>query len=76
MIEQTVKGILSEELNIEPIKISSEFSQKDFISWDSLKHINIVISLEKKFKTEFEPEEISEMHSFSSIVKIVENKIK
>jgi len=34
------------------------------------------IFIEKKFKTEFEPEEISEMHSFSSIVKIVENKIK
>lgn len=43
--------------------------------WDSLRHINLVIELEKTFGVIFTPDEIADMFSSSNvIIKLVEEK--
>lgn len=42
--------------------------------WDSLIHVELVITLESEFGLFFEPEEIAEMVSVKKILELVERK--
>ena len=75
MIETQIKEVISKEFKIEISEISSDFSQENIVTWDSLKHLNLVVALESVFNTEFEPEEISNMYDLNSIIKLVEKKL-
>ncbi|WP_301707375.1 acyl carrier protein [uncultured Duncaniella sp.] len=47
--------------------ITTMTSQSNCEKWDSLHHLNLIVELEDAFDMEFEPEEIAEMKSFSTI---------
>lgn len=55
--------------------VSESISQKNSDKWDSLNHINLVVEIETEFDIMLEPEEISEMIDFKSVLKIVEHKL-
>ena len=42
--------------------------------WDSLKHLELITSLENKFNVVFELDEVINMTNFSSICDIIEKK--
>lgn len=57
------------------LKISDQkiikLSNSNFKKWDSLEHINLLMMVEKKFKTKFKFREITELNSFSKIEKFL-----
>ena len=60
------------EIPVEQIKDDS--SPDTIESWDSLKHMNLIISLEEEFTIEFTDREIIEMMNYLLIVEVVKNK--
>ena len=44
--------------------------------WDSIGNFNLLLSIEKKFKIKFNPQEFNNLNSFKEILKSVTNKIK
>lgn len=76
MIEQQVKEIVSRIFKIEMSQIQSDFSQENINDWDSLKHLNLVVALEKKFAIQIEPDEIAIMYDLKSIINLINAKIK
>ena len=72
-----LKKIISEALNIKEIKINENSSFKNIPEWDSLGHLSILSSLDKKTigKTS-KIKELSEAREFKKINKILlKNKI-
>lgn len=67
-------NIMREVLEDETIDTSC--SQDSCDSWDSLRHLNLMLELEEEFNIEFEPEEIAEMKSFKKVKEIIERKIQ
>ena len=61
---------------LEDETIDTSCSQDSCDSWDSLRHLNLMLELEEEFNIEFEPEEIAEMKSFDKIYEIIERKIQ
>lgn len=55
--------------------VSESISQKNSDKWDSLNHINLVVEIETEFDIMLEPEDISEMIDFKSVLRIVERKL-
>lgn len=55
--------------------VSESISQKNSDKWDSLNHINLVVEIETEFDIMLEPEDISEMNDFESVLRIVERKL-
>jgi len=55
--------------------VSESISQKNSDKWDSLNHINLVVEIETEFDIMLEPEDISEMIDFESVLRIVERKL-
>ena len=60
------------EVPIEQIDVAS--SPDTVGSWDSIKHMNLVIALEEEFDIEFTDSEIVEMMNFKLICNIVLSK--
>ena len=72
--KERIKNVMSLVFEL-PIKdISKNSSHETIETWDSLKHMNLVIALEEEFKIEFSDDEILEMMDYSSIETIIINK--
>ena len=55
-------------------QLDDTVSQQNCEAWDSLLHLRLVVALEDVFHVILEPEEISEMRDFKSILSILEKK--
>lgn len=66
--------VLSKTLSIPENKLTNELTMKDVDSWDSLKHMDLIASLEITFNVEFTFDEIVAMQSIGSIIRILKEK--
>ena len=71
-MELEIKDIIEKILKV-PVDENSNRQNIDV--WDSFSHLDILVEIEKKYKIEFEPEELAEINSFQDIIKIVNDKI-
>ena len=74
-IEDRIKNVMSAVFEIPAIKIGKESSPDNIESWDSLKHMNLVVALEEEFELEFMEDEILDMMNFDLIISILSDKI-
>ena len=70
-IEYRIKNVMSAVFEIPIQGINNESSSDTISSWDSLKHMNLVIALEEEFKIQFSDNEILEMTNFGLLKKII-----
>lgn len=73
MISEKAKSVMQEIFEIN--EVPDDISQTSCDTWDSLKHLALVVALEEAFNTTFEPEEIEKMTSLQNILKIIGNRI-
>jgi acyl carrier protein len=68
-----LKKLFKKELNMN-IKENNKIYDNE--NWDSVGNFNLLLSVEKKFKIKFNPQEFNNLNSFKEILKSVANKIK
>lgn len=73
-LEQQIKNVMSDILDISADSISEETKMEDIEAWDSANHIQLIIALEEAFSISFEVNEIEMMLSYSDILDIVQSK--
>ena len=72
-----IEKVMRDVFSIDDKQIINNDSSQDSISnWDSLRHIQLVVSLEEEFEIEFNDSEITEITNFASIAKVIESKKK
>lgn len=64
--------IFVEIFEINPIP--DNFNKNENESWDSLRHLSLIVEIEAAFDISLSPEEISAIDSFSSALECVKNK--
>ncbi len=67
-MEDTVREILGDLLGIGKAAVNERTSSQSVPGWDSLKHIEIVSSLEEEFDIVISIEDIESMMSFPDVV--------
>ena len=70
-IEDRIKNIMSAVFEIPIQEINDESSSDTVVSWDSLKHMNLVIALEEEFEMEFSESEIPEITNYRAIKEVI-----
>jgi acyl carrier protein len=75
-MENRIKNVMSAVFDFPFEKINDESSPDNIMSWDSLKHMQLVVALEEEFGIDFEDEEIIGMLNYSSIKQNITNKVK
>jgi acyl carrier protein len=75
-LSERIKKVMSAVFEI-PVEQIKDDSSPDIIdSWDSLKHMNMVVALEEEFEVEFTDDEIVEMMNYLLIKTILKAGIK
>ena len=69
-IAKELKLILKKNFNIKA-KISEETILSDLKDWDSLKHLDFIMIIEKKFKIKFQLTEMFKLKKIKEIIQII-----
>jgi acyl carrier protein len=70
-VRERVYKIISQVFNVPIENINDESSSDDIETWDSLKHMNMVLSLEEEFNVQFGEEQVLEMLNVGLIIEIL-----
>ena len=74
-MENRIKNIMSEVFKIPADSVNDKSSPDTVESWDSLKHLQLILSLEDEFEIIFNDDEIAVILSFDSIRSIINEKL-
>jgi len=66
--------LMSDVLNISEDSISDDLTMKEIDTWDSLKHMDMIVSIEKEFDIQLTFDEIVQMQSVRAIKDILQAK--
>jgi acyl carrier protein len=69
-----VSAIAADVLQVPASSLSLQSSPETVESWDSVRHLDLVLALEQAFHLQFEPEEIDQMKNVECIVDILSAK--
>jgi acyl carrier protein len=75
LFEKT-RYVIATTLKVAPEKITRETSDKDLVSWDSLAHVNLMMSLEQTFDLFLEVEDFVKLTSVVAILEYVREQGK
>ena len=64
---EDVKQVMSDVFGVEPKTINDDSSIDTIETWDSLRHLNLVLALEEKFKLSLTEEETVEILNYKLI---------
>ncbi len=73
-MDRKLAELLSGVLGLRAIDIKPELQKCDVGTWDSLKQMDLVMSLEREFGIALEIPEIIRMTSVAEIIKVLEEK--
>ena len=71
-MENEIKTIME---NILKVKVDINSNRQNIDEWDSFNHLDILVSIEKKYDVSFSPEEMAEINSYEDLCRIVKSKI-
>jgi acyl carrier protein len=69
-----VRNIISNLMKVPIDEVTISSSPATIKTWDSLQHLNLILSLEETFGLQFSPEETIELLNVETIVLLVEEK--
>ncbi len=75
MIYEKVNEIFQDVFDDDTIRVVSSTTSADIDGWDSLVHVNLVVSIEKSFGIKFNMEEVSAMKNVGNMVNFISNYI-
>lgn len=73
-MESRIKSVMASVFEVDSSQINSDTSPDTLESWDSLKHMNLILALEEEFGVEFDNDDITNMINFNLILLILKEK--
>lgn len=70
-----VQNVFREELELEDLVLTDETTADDVEEWDSLSHVQLVVSLEKSFGIKFTSREILSWDNIGDLVDCISKKL-
>ena len=75
MIYEKVNEIFRDVFDEEELCVTEETTSADIEGWDSLVHVNLVISIEKYFGIKFKMEEFTALKNVGAMVKLIDQYV-
>ncbi len=73
-VDETVGSLLAEVLQIPASGVTEDLAMKDVEAWDSLKHMELIVSLEQRFGIELTFDDIVAMRSVGEIKRVLRER--
>jgi acyl carrier protein len=75
-VEERVRGLLAQVLDVAPETIGPGFTAASVPSWTSLNHLMLVSQVETEFGVFFSNQEIRDIDSFDRLVEVVSGHLR
>jgi len=72
--EDALKGVMATVLRVPAAEIGPEASTDTLPSWDSLRHMNLILALEQEFGVSIPDEDAANLSSYA-LIKLVLNEL-
>ena len=69
---ETVKNLMAATFGIERDRIGPQTEQLDIVEWDSVGHLNLMLSLEQTFGVTLDVEQMTQLTSVPAILQYLE----
>jgi len=69
-----LREIMIDVFDIDELELMPETTAEDVEEWDSLSHVRLVVSVERKFGFKFKNSEIEALKSVGDLVRLIEAK--
>ncbi len=66
--------IISQHVKRDDLKIEEESTARDVPGWDSLAHINIVLSVEREFDIHLRTSELAKLQNVADLIAVIEDR--
>lgn len=70
-VYEELNGVFQDVFDDESIVVNDETTADDIEDWDSLEHINLIVSVEKKFGVKFNIGEVHSMQKVGDMVTLI-----
>ena len=70
-VYEELNGVFQDVFDDESIVVNDETTANDSEDWDSLEHINLIVSVEKKFGVKFNIGEVHSMQKVGDMVTLI-----
>lgn len=74
-VKEKIKIIMSAVFEVPIEEITEESSSDNIESWDSLKHLNLILALEEEFEITIPDEEVGNLFNYK-LIELVVNECK
>ena len=75
-IRDRLQNIFRDVFDDPAILLQDEMSAKDIEEWDSLTHIQLIVSTEQQFNIRFMTAEIAELKNVGEFLKLIKKKLE
>jgi acyl carrier protein len=72
---EQVQRIAADLFLVPPAQITADSSPETLEGWDSVQHLNLILSLEQTFQVRIDPEDMDRMQTVGQIAELVESKL-
>ena len=70
----SLREIVADVLEISPEEVRPDLSSASVESWDSFRHLQLILAIESEFGVQFDPQQIPELTTVASIEVVLEQK--
>ena len=74
-IIESLNEIFCEVFDDDDIELTPEMTADDVDGWDSLSHVNLIVTIETRFKIRFNQRELLTFKNVGDLMKNIESKI-
>jgi acyl carrier protein len=71
---EKINDVLCEVFEVDPSQITLQTSKSDLDEWDSMRQLELITALEKKFSIKFTMDEMISIDSVAKIVEAIEKR--
>lgn len=73
-MKEKILSIISTIMEVNINDLNENSSNKNVENWDSLRHMNLIVSLEEEFDVEFTDDQIVTISNYNDIVAAIESQ--
>ena len=70
----SLRNIVADILEISPDEVTPDLSSASVETWDSFRHLQLILALESEFSVQFDPLHIPELTTVAKIEAVLEQK--
>lgn len=73
-VPSSLRDIFADTLEISPEQVTPELSTESAETWDSFRHLQLILSIEDEYGVQFDPQKIPELTTVAKVQEALEQK--